>query len=100
MSKVSRDSCWGVGQKQGSCRNEMRIKIISNGIVTQGTKVVNLETGELLEGVTAFTITAEVGGLVTAYLKVINVELDVVAEVTEEKPRGKELSNLIRRAEK
>ena len=82
----------------------MKIKIISNGIATQGTKVINLETGEMLEGVTAFYVTAEVGGLVTAYLKVHKVELDVEAGLAEGKaPSGtfsKEISHLLRRAKK
>jgi len=59
-----------------------QIKIVSDG-KSRGTKVIDSETGEEIPFVTALAITVEVGGLVTAYLKLVNVELDIVANLSE-----------------
>ena len=59
-----------------------KIKIISDG-TSNGTKVVDLETGEFIPYVTFLAISVGVGGLVTAYIKLVNVKLDMIANLSE-----------------
>lgn len=59
-----------------------KIKIISDG-TSNGTKVVDLETGEFIPHITALAISVEVGGLVTAYIRLVNVKLDMIANLSE-----------------
>lgn len=58
----------------------MKVKIVSDG-TRAGTKVVNAETGELIQNVTAIVYTyAGKDCFSHCKLDIVNVEMDVVAE--------------------
>jgi hypothetical protein len=58
----------------------MKIKIISNGIAT-GTKVINEETGEHLEGVTEIIWRCKVKEFAEVELKLINIPVEVIGKL-------------------
>ena len=58
----------------------MKLKIVSDGTIS-GTKVVNAETGESIDNVQSFVITAFAKkGIVEATIKLVHTEFDIVAE--------------------
>lgn len=58
-----------------------RYKIVSDGAKTQGTKVIDLETGAELEGVTGIRLSASVNDLWRAEIDLVGVAVEVsVAE--------------------
>ena len=57
----------------------MKVKIISDG-TSNGTKVVNVETGEVIENVTRIFWEVNVGSLAKAHIQIINCEVEVEAE--------------------
>lgn len=57
----------------------MKIKIISEGLSTN-TKIINAETGESIENVTALKWECSVGHLATAEIKFINFPIEAIGE--------------------
>ena len=58
----------------------MKLKIISDGTIP-GTKVINAETGESIDNVQSFVITAYAKkGIVEATIKLVHTEFDMVVE--------------------
>jgi len=62
----------------------MKVRLVSDG-TSIGSKVLNAETGELIENVTIASVSISARGVPTAVLHFANVEMDVVAEVSEDK---------------
>ena len=60
----------------------MRIKIISDGKPT-GTRIVNAETGERIEGVTGIKWSLGLKSLAECELRLINIAVEIVGEVGE-----------------
>lgn len=56
----------------------MKIKIISEG-TGRKSRVINIETGEVIEGVQKAIWTCEAGGIATAWIKMVNIPIDVKA---------------------
>lgn len=59
----------------------MKVKIISDG-TPPGTRVVNADTGEPIEHVTAIEWKIDVRDLATAVIRLRDVDVDVVGEAT------------------
>ncbi len=73
----------------------MKIKIISDGIGTN-TKIINAETGEIIEGVTSIKWKCSVNKLATATLTFINIPVDVEGEF-DNTQLGEKFKNVISR---
>jgi hypothetical protein len=56
-----------------------KIRIINEDGIGRNTKIIDKESGECISGITDLVVKAGVNGLVTVYLKLINVEVDIVA---------------------
>lgn len=59
---------------------KMKIKIISDGLA-ENTKVINVETGKLIEDIATAEWSCKVKELATAKLTFINVAIEAVGEV-------------------
>ena len=63
----------------------MKIKIVSDGTV-EGTKIINLVTGERLENITAIYWTGDAAkGEVIAHINVAAVPVELIGEVKDAK---------------
>lgn len=54
-----------------------RYKIVSDGAKTQGTKVIDLETGAELEGVTGIRLSACINDLWRAEIDLVGVAIEI-----------------------
>jgi hypothetical protein len=54
----------------------MKVKIISDGMA-RNSKVINMETGEIIEGVNEATWNLKANGLATVTLKILGVPVEI-----------------------
>jgi len=58
----------------------MKVEIISNG-TPEGTKIVNVETGEILEQVQRIDWNVAIGKLATAKIELIEIPVKLIGEL-------------------